>query len=247
MEAVVFMLAPLAACLTLVGIHGYFGIHVLKREIIFIDIALAQVAAVGSIIALVVFKAEHHSIFPYVCALGLTITAAGFFTIAGRKITQISLETVIGVSYAIAAAGALFLVAMSSEGHLHVEQMLAGSILWTKWPDIFLCAGVFFAVGLLFYFFRSRFEKMSREYIICDILEERKRQDEKWGEQNHSPMEWLPILMEEVGEASKAALDFYFGNTTSVCVDDFRNEMVQVAAVAVAMIESFDRNEGIKK
>lgn len=81
-----------------------------------------------------------------------------------------------------------------------------------------------------------------------DVIAERERQNQKWGEQNHSPMQWLPILMEEVGEASQRAVQAYFGGARDgQRVHDerqaqYREEMVQVAAVAVAMIECFDRN-----
>lgn len=68
------------------------------------------------------------------------------------------------------------------------------------------------------------------------IQQERDRQNEKWGPQNHNPMKWLTILMEEVGEAAKEILEHR--------PLMYRAEMVQVAAVAQAMIESFDRNEG---
>ena len=78
--------------------------------------------------------------------------------------------------------------------------------------------------------------------VYKEILDERVRQDEKWGTQNHHPIEWLSILGEEVGEANKAALEAYFkGYYSSGDYEDYRKEMIQVAAVAVAMIESYDR------
>ena len=155
---------PFLVCLTMVGILGYLGIHVLKREIIFIDIALAQIAAVGSIIAVVVFKAEEHSLLTYICAFGFTLAAAVFYSLVRKKIIQIPLEAVIGISYAICAALALFIVAKLGDAHVHVEHMLAGSILWAKWSDIFLCAVVFSGVGFLFYIFRKPFMKISNDY-----------------------------------------------------------------------------------
>lgn len=69
---------------------------------------------------------------------------------------------------------------------------------------------------------------------INDIIIERYAQDAKWGEQNHYPAYWLAILGEEVGEANKAFLE----ND----VEGYRSELVQVAAVATAMVESIDRN-----
>ena len=147
------------------------GIHVLEREIIFIDIALAQIAAVGSIIAFVIFKAEHHSLFPCVCAISFTLVAAIFYSVMKRKITQISLEAIIGISYAITAAAALFIIGMSAEGHSHIEHMLSGSILWAKWSDITLCAIIFSLAGVIFYIFRKPFKKISDDYRV--VVEEK--------------------------------------------------------------------------
>lgn len=73
-----------------------------------------------------------------------------------------------------------------------------------------------------------------------EIKAERQKQDAKWGEQNHKPIEWIAILTEEVGEASKAALEAHFRDVT--ILSEYRKELIQVAAVAVAMIESLDRN-----
>ncbi len=94
--------------------------------------------------------------------------------------------------------------------------------------------------------------------ILCEVAAEWGRQDEKCGTQNHSPIEWMPILMEEVGEASKEVVDYHFKNPAYDCTVGFippnefhqqdrlsryRKELIQVAAVAVSMIESLDRNE----
>lgn len=78
--------------------------------------------------------------------------------------------------------------------------------------------------------------------IIEEVLAERRRQDEKWGEQNHQPVEWLMILAEEVGEANKAALEMYFDHYYDA-YRGYREELIQVAAVAIQMIESLDRGK----
>jgi NTP pyrophosphatase (non-canonical NTP hydrolase) len=86
-----------------------------------------------------------------------------------------------------------------------------------------------------------------REKILKEVKEERERQDGIWGEQNHKPIEWMAILMEEVGEASKEALEAYFegkAKDRKFLLKRYRKEIIQVAAVAISMIESFDRNEG---
>ena len=80
-----------------------------------------------------------------------------------------------------------------------------------------------------------------KDYILTEISNERHRQDKKWGAQNHHPLEWLPILGEEVGEVNKAVLEAYFdGYGTTGDFSEYRNELIQVAAVVVAMIECHD-------
>ena len=96
--------------------------------------------------------------------------------------------------------------------------------------------------------------------ILEEVRKERERQNVKWGEQNHSVIEWQAILMEEVGEVTKEASDYHFKNpylngqgemqnvlendvVQHIRLKDYRKELIQVAAVAVQMIECLDRNE----
>ncbi len=155
---------PFLTCLLMTGILCYMGLHVLEREIIFIDIAVAQIAVVGSIVAHTVFKFEEHSLFASACAFGFVLAAALFYSLVRRKITQIPLEAIIGVSYAVGAAAALFLISLTAGGHVHVEHMLTGSILWAKRTDVLSCAIVFLIVGFFFYLFRRPFRRISSDY-----------------------------------------------------------------------------------
>ena len=165
MSSVVEILGlPFLACLTILAIMGYLGIHVLMREVIFIDIALAQIAAVGAVVAHVAFGAHGDSILAYACAFGCTLVAAAFYSIVRRRVEQIPLEAIIGVTYAIAMAATLFLAGVAPGGHLHVQQILAGSILWAKWTDVAWCAVAFSGVGLCFYLFRIPLTKISEDY-----------------------------------------------------------------------------------
>jgi zinc/manganese transport system permease protein len=125
---------------------------------------LAQIAAVGSTAAAVFLHLEDHSALSLAIAFGFTLIAAGFFSAVDRRITQITHEAVIGVAYAIAAAGALFIMALHSGGDVHMENMLTGSILWAQWPDIAFCAGVFAIVGLLHWKYRQKFITLSENY-----------------------------------------------------------------------------------
>jgi len=163
-EIIQFLLPPFVSCIMMVGIFGYLGIHVIEREIIFIDIALAQIAAVGPAFAFVIWRSEETSGIAYACAFGFLILAALFYSQIRRRVTQIPIEAVIGVSYAIAAAAALFLLAMAAGGDVHLEHMLVGSILWAKWVDILVCAVVYLGVGVFHYLFRERFRRISQDY-----------------------------------------------------------------------------------
>ncbi len=152
------------ACVAMTGILGYLGLHVLKREIVFVDIALAQIVAVGAIGAHLLFGAGEDSMLAYGCAFGLAVIAAAFYAVTRRSVLEISTEAVIGVSYAIAAAGALFLLGVAPDGHSHAQAMLAGSILWATWNDVLAAGLAFSAVGACFYLLRKPFERISSDY-----------------------------------------------------------------------------------
>ena len=84
--------------------------------------------------------------------------------------------------------------------------------------------------------------------IIAEIQSERIRQDEKWGQQNHTPIEWCAILMEEVGEMAKEAHEYHFKRVYKDTgqLKRYRAELIQCAAVCVSMLESLERNELLK-
>ena len=155
---------PFLACVLMSSILGYIGTHVLKREVIFIDIALAQIAAVGSIAAHMAFKAHGDSALVYGCSFGCVLLAAGFYAFVRSRIIQISLEAVIGISYAIAAAAALFLVGIAPGGHMHIQHILSGSLLWTGWEQIITSLVVFSAIGVCFYLIRKPIAQISNSY-----------------------------------------------------------------------------------
>ncbi len=164
MSDLVEMLAlPLLACLLMGGILSYLGIHVLKREVIFIDIAVAQVAAIGALAAHLLFDVEDDSpisyLLSFICVLGI----AGFYSITRHRISEISVEAVIGISYAITAAGALFLMGVIP-GHAHAHEMLAGALLWIMWPQVWTALGVYVAVAIVLWLFRKPLSAVSQNY-----------------------------------------------------------------------------------
>lgn len=155
---------PFLACIMMGSILGYLGIHVLKREVIFVDIALAQVAAVGAIVSHLVFETTDNSTLSYVCSLAAVFCVGAFYTITRTSIIQISLEAIIGISYAIAAAAALFLVGVAPGGHMHVQQMLSGNLLWTSWQDVISGLVVFSMAGFCIYLIRKPLINISNNY-----------------------------------------------------------------------------------
>ncbi len=155
---------PFLACVAMTAILGFLGLHVIRREIVFVDIAMAQIVAVGAVGAHLLFEAHDDSFLAYASAFGLSVLAAAFFAFTRRRVLEISSETVIGVSYAIAAAAALFLLGIAPGGHVHAQHMLSGSILWVTWPDLVLHGLAFSAVGVCFYLLRKPFEKLSTDY-----------------------------------------------------------------------------------
>ena len=151
------------ACILMGAMLSYLGMHVLKKEVIFIDIAVAQIAAVGSIAAHLAFDVEEETLVAYAFSLGCVVLMAAFYAVVRAKIVQISIEAVIGISYAITAAAGLFLIGIAP-GHAHAHEMLAGNLLWVTWRHIILSLAVFCPVGFCLYVFRKPFSAISDDY-----------------------------------------------------------------------------------
>jgi len=163
LEGLIFMLPPFAACLTLIGIHGYFGIHVLKRGIIFIDIAMAQIAALGVTFAYIL-KIDTESSWTYPISLVFVLIAAYIFSTLKSKNPKICIEAIIGISYAVATTAAVILIDKAAGSDEHVKDMIIGSILWVKWGDILKSIVVYAIIGFIHYYFRDKFIPLSENY-----------------------------------------------------------------------------------
>lgn len=155
--------SPLVACLLMGAILSYLGTHVLRREVIFVDIAVAQVAAVGALAAHMIFDVEESTPIAYLCSVLCVLVMAVFYAVVRGKVQSISIEAVIGISYAITAAGAMFLVGIEP-GHAHAHEILAGGLLWITWQDVMMAAVVFVIVGTLLYVFRGPLSAVSASH-----------------------------------------------------------------------------------
>jgi zinc/manganese transport system permease protein len=164
LEMLTFMAAPFAACLILVGVHGYLGLHVLLRQVIFVDLALAQIAALGAVFAMV----QGHppgtpASFAY--SLGATVLGAFVFSLTRSRSheSKVPQEALIGITYVIASAAAILLADRAPEGAEHIKELLAGTILWVTWPTVIKDLIIYAAVGLFHYVFRKRFILISED------------------------------------------------------------------------------------
>jgi zinc/manganese transport system permease protein len=156
MDTLSFLLPPFVASLILTGIHAYLGVHVVERGVIFVDLSLAQIAALGTTIA-VLYGIEPHGDAAYVVSLIFTfVGAAVFSTIRGRR-ARIPQEAVIGICYAVASAAAILAMSKSTQQTEHLKEMLVGNILTVSWHEVAKTAALYGAIGLFHYIFRRRF------------------------------------------------------------------------------------------
>jgi zinc/manganese transport system permease protein len=150
------MWKPLLACLVLTGIHTYLGLHVIERKVIFVDLALAQVAAVGAVLAFL-FGFELHSGATYWFALSATFFGALIFALTRSKKEKIPQEAIIGIVYAVSAALAILILNGAAQGDEEIRHMLVGNILLVELHEIAKMAILYSFVGLILWRFRKIF------------------------------------------------------------------------------------------
>src|SRR5438876_6095065 len=148
-----FLWAPFLACLVLTAIHVYLGLHVLARGVIFVDLALAQVAALGVTIA---FLAGHaiQSEAAYWYALTFTLGGAALFAASRARRAPVPQEAIIGIVYAVSAAAAVLVVDRAPQGGEHVKQILVGSILTVTPAEVGTLALLYAPIGVLHWLVR---------------------------------------------------------------------------------------------
>jgi len=156
-----FLLLPFLAGLILTGIHAYLGVHVVERGVIFVDLSLAQIAALGTTMA---YLAGHelHDPVTYFWSLGFTIVGAAIFALTRvHHETRIPQEAIIGIVYAVSAAAAILAMSKAPEGTEHLKDMLVGNILTVSWREVITTAVLYAMVGVFHFIFRQRFLAIS--------------------------------------------------------------------------------------
>src|SRR6187549_2842656 len=167
-----FLAAPFCASLILAGIHAYLGVHVVERGVIFVDLSLAQIAALGATIAILmpITGGDPHAPVVYWISLAFTfIGAAVFSTIRGHR-ARIPQEAIIGICYAVASAAAILAMSKATSESEHLKDMLVGNILAVSWEEVGKTAALYGAVGLFHYIFRHKFLaiSMNHEKAVAD-------------------------------------------------------------------------------
>lgn len=162
MDIVILMAAPVALACLLVAIHAYLGLHVLEREVIFVDISLSQVAALGAAVSLFFWKEGEGEIYALFLSLALCLAVSFVLALLRRYEKSVSQEALIGMTYA-AASGALILVAdRLPHGAEHLKEALVGNILFVTWSQVFTTAAIYAAIGAVHWIFRSKFWAATR-------------------------------------------------------------------------------------
>jgi zinc/manganese transport system permease protein len=156
-------LPPLVACLVIVAIHSYLGLHVIAREVIFVDLALAQMAALGSTVAILVgTQPESPRVLLY--SLGFTTLGAALFALTRtHERGRVPQEAIIGIVYVVASATAILVADRTPRGGEAIKDVLVGSLLWVTWPTIIRLIEIYAGLGVVHWLLRHRFLTISFE------------------------------------------------------------------------------------
>src|SRR5882762_1709232 len=160
MEIVQFLILPFLASLILTGIHAYLGVHVVERGVIFVDLALAQIAALGATMAILIGM-DPHGVSAYWMSLGFTFIGALIFTLVRSRQKRIPLEAFIGITYAVASAAAILTMSKATGETEHLKDMLVGNILAVSRYEVMKTAILYSGVGLFHFIFRKKFLAIS--------------------------------------------------------------------------------------
>jgi zinc/manganese transport system permease protein len=163
MEILPFLIWPFIASLILTGIHAYLGVHVVERGVIFVDLALAQIAALGATIAILAGM-DPHGQGAYWVSLAFTFVGAAIFSLARTRRGHVPQEAFIGIAYAVASAAAILAMSKATGETEHLKDMLVGNILAVDRHEVMKTAVLYGLVGAFHYIFRRRFLLISTSH-----------------------------------------------------------------------------------
>ena len=160
-DALVFLGPALAMCLVIASIHVYLGMHVLARDVIFVDLSLAQLAALGATVASLWIEEDEPGWQAHAAALGFAVLGAAIFAFTRRARKHVSQEAIVGIVYAVASAVTVLVVSHSPHGAEHIKDILVGSLLNTTWTNVWQTAAVYAALGVVQAVLAKRFLRIS--------------------------------------------------------------------------------------
>jgi len=166
MTVLQFLAAPFVASLILTGIHAYLGVHVVERGVIFVDLSLAQIAALGATVSLLMpfSGGDPHAPSVYWVSLAFTFIGAAIFAMLRVKSARIPQEAIIGICYAVASAAAILAMSKATSESEHLKDMLVGNILAVSWHEVGKTAILYGGIGLFHYIFRRQFLAISQSH-----------------------------------------------------------------------------------
>jgi len=158
-----FLLPAFTASLVIAGIHAYLGVHVVERGVIFVDLSLAQIAAFGATLSILMpwSNGDPHSPQVYWISLLFTFIGAGIFSFVRSRHARIPQEAIIGISYAVASAATILALSKSTSEGEHLKDMLVGNLLSVSWPEVWTTAILYLFIGAFHFVFRKRFLAIS--------------------------------------------------------------------------------------
>jgi len=159
-EILIFMAPAICMCVILVGICGYVGIHVIMREVIFVDIALAQIAALGVSFGFF-WGLAINDVLTIVVSLAFTVLASILLSLTRRLSRIVPQEAFIGVLYATGAAGVVLAGDRLPHGTEQVHDLLVGHLLWVNWNEVLLYLIIYLIMGGVYFTLHKRLLEMS--------------------------------------------------------------------------------------
>jgi len=157
MEIFTLWLWPLIALIVLPGLLVYFGLHVVQRGIIFVDLALAQIAALGVCVAVALGAHPGHDVLPFVLSVVFTLLGAALFAWTRFRHPRVPQESIIGIIYVVAAAAATLVLSHSAEGDEAIKSLLVGNLLLVSKGEVLRTIALFGAIALVHVTLRKRF------------------------------------------------------------------------------------------
>ena len=154
------MIPPIVAALVILSIHAYLGLHVIARGVIFVDLAFAQIAALGATVGFLM-GVEHDTPSALAFSIGFTLVGALIFSFSRLEETVVPQEAVIGITFVVASAAVILIAGFTAEGAEHIAETLTGTLIWVSWPEIIRMAVAYTILAVIYFVFRKPFLSVS--------------------------------------------------------------------------------------